>query len=115
MIDFSISNKLTDDIVINNDLICVLQQIDILFNTDLDDVLGDPNFGTNYDKYLYTLGVSNESLEYKISNDLLKLNLCGFTPTVTVKIVEGTERDIAIIDITLSKNYEDFNKTYIIK
>ena len=33
MIDFALSNKLTDDIVINHDLLYVLQQIDLLFNT----------------------------------------------------------------------------------
>jgi hypothetical protein len=115
MIDFSISNKLTDELVISNDLICVLQQIDLLFNTDIDDVLGDSSFGTNYDKYLYTLGIGNASLEQKIINDLYKLDLCGFKPSVTVKIVEGTQRDIAFIDITLTDDYEEFNKTYIIK
>lgn len=115
MIDLNITNKLTDDIIINNDLIFVLQQIDLLFDTDIDDVLGDESFGTNYDKYLYTLGVSNASLESKIMNDLLKLDLCGFSPSVTVKIVEGTQRDIAFINITLSGDYEDYNKTYIIK
>ena len=115
MIDFSISNKLTDDIIISNNLICVLQQIDLLFNTDIDEVLGDSYFGTNYDKYLYTLGVSNNALEMKIMSDLNKLDLCGFTPEVTVKIIEGTQRDIAFIDITLKGNYEEYNKTYIIK
>ena len=115
MIDLSISNKLTDNIVINNDLIYVLQQIDLLFDTDIDDVLGDSSFGTNYDKYLYTLGVSNVSLETKILNDLNKLDLRNFAPSVSVKIVEGTQKDIAFIDITLTGDYEEYNKTYVIK
>lgn len=115
MIDFSISNKLTDDLIINNDLLYVLQQIDLLFDTDINDVIGDSEFGTNYDKYLYTLGVSNLSLETKIMNDLQKIDLCGFVPSVSVKIVEGTQRDIAFIDITLTGDYEEYNKTYIIK
>lgn len=115
MIDFSLSNKLTDDIVISNNLICVLQQIDLLFDTDIDDVLGDSSFGTNYDKYLYTLGISNSALETKISNDLNKIDLCGFVPSVNVKIVEGTQRDIAFINITLTGDYEDYEKTYVIK
>lgn len=115
MIDFSISNKLTDDTIINNDLLNVLQQIDLLFDTDVNDVLGDLNFGTNYDKYLYTLGVSNSSLETKILNDINRLELCGFIPSVTVNIVEGTQRDIAFINITLTGDYEDYNKTYMIQ
>lgn len=114
MIDFSLSNKLTDDILISNNLICVLQQIDLLFNTEPDDVLGDGTFGTNYDKYLYTIGMSNAALETKITNDLYKIDLCGFTPSVTVTIVDGTQRDIAFIDITLTGDYEDYTKTYVI-
>jgi hypothetical protein len=115
MLDFSLSNKLTDKVIVNNDLIFVLQQIDLLFNTDLGDVLGDPSFGTNYDRYLYTLGVSNFALETKILSDINKLDLRGFSPSVIVKIVDGTYRDIAFVDITLTGDYEDYTKTYVIK
>ena len=115
MIDFNLSNKFTKDITISNNLLCVLQQIDLLFNTDIDDILGDSSFGTNYDKYLYALDVSNMSLESKVMSDLKKLDLCGFIPSVIVKIVEGTQRDIAFIDITLTGDYEEYNKTYVIK
>ena len=115
MIDFSLSNKLSDDIVISNDLICLLQQVDLLFNTDINDVLGDINFGSNYDKYLYTLGMSNEALQEKILSDIKKLELFGYIPTVKVSIVEGTQRDIAFIDITFTGDYDDYNKTYVIK
>ena len=41
MIDFNISNKLTDDLVINNNLLYVLQQIDLLFDTDINDVIDE--------------------------------------------------------------------------
>ena len=114
MLDFSLSNKLTDKTVIDNDLVFVLQQIDILFNTDIHDVLGDMNYGTNYDRYLYTLGVSNYGLETKIYNDIMKLDLRGYTPTVDVHIVEGTQRDIAFVDITLVGGYSEYVKSYII-
>ena len=114
MLDFSLSNKLTDKPVIDNDLIFVLQQIDLLFNTDINDVLGDSQYGTNYDRYLYTLGVSNYSLEQKIRNDILRLDLQGFTPSVSVHIVEGTQRDIAFVDIVLSGHYKEFTKSYVI-
>lgn len=115
MIDFALSNKFVDDVIIKNDLAYVLQQIDLLFNTDLNDVLGDTSYGSNYDKYLYTLGMSNVNLENKILSDIKKLDLVGFVPDVKVTIMEGTERDIAIIDITLSGDYEEYNKSYIIK
>lgn len=115
MIDFSLSNKLTDDYIVSNKLIYVLQQIDLLFDTCPGEVLGDTTFGTNYDRYLYNLGVSNFTLENKILSDLKSIDLCGFSPSVDVHIVEGTVRDIAIINIKLTGDYEDYDKTYIIK
>lgn len=115
MIDFSISNKLTDDVIVNNDLVFVLQQIDLLFDTNPNTVLGDNSFGTNYDRYLYNLGFSNTALEDQITHDLNKIDLMGFAPIVNVTIVEGTVRDIAMIDITLVGNYENYNTTYVIK
>lgn len=115
MIDFALSNKFVDDVIIKNDLAYVLQQIDLLFNTDVNDVLGDTLYGSNYDKYLYTLGMSNANLESRILSDIKSLDLAGFKPSVEVTIMEGTERDIAIIDITLSGDYEEYNKSYVIK
>lgn len=114
MLDFSLSNKLTDKVVIEDDLTFVLHQIDLLFNTDVNDVLGDPSYGTNYDRYLYTLGVSNYSLERKIYNDIMGIELKGFVPSVSVHIVEGTQRDIAFVDITLTGKYKKYTKSYII-
>lgn len=114
MVDFTLSDDLTEDIIVGNELLLVLQQIDLLFNTDIYDVLGDTGYGSNYDKYLYTLGLSNEALESKIRNDINKLELFGFSVTVDVTIVEGTERDIALIDIVISGDTGTTNKTYVI-
>lgn len=113
--DFALSTKFVDDVIIKNDLAYVLQQIDLLFNTDVNDVLGDTVYGSNYDKYLYTLGMSNANLESRILSDIKLLDLAGFKPSVEVTIIEGTERDIALIDITLSGDYEEYNKSYVIK
>jgi hypothetical protein len=112
MIDFNLSTDVFDGIILKDDLSCVLQQIDLLFNTEPYDVLGDFNYGTNYDKYLYTTGISNAALESKVLFDLNTLNLFGFKPSVKVILLEGTARDIALIDITFTGEYETYNKTY---
>lgn len=116
MIDFSISNKLTDDVTISNDLLLVLQQIDLLFDTNPNTVLGADEFGTNYDRYLYNLNMSPYDLQYTIKKDIYnKIDLRGFNVDVIVSLIEGTVRDIAIIDIVLIGNYETFNTSYVIK
>ena len=114
MLDFSLSNKFTDDPVISNDLVCALQQIDLLFDTCKGDVLGDMFFGSHYDDYVYSLDHGNGDLEEIISRDINKLDLGTFSASVVVRLVEGTVRDIALIDITLTDGTSDYNKTYVI-
>lgn len=115
MIDFNILDNFSDQLILNNDLACIIQQIDLLFNTDINDVLGDSSYGSNYDTYLYTVGMSNIVLEDKIRKDIEKLNLGDYKVSVNVKIVEGSVRDIAFIDITLYDSYNEYSKTYMIK
>lgn len=115
MIDFNISTEISDNIILNNKLQLVLQQIDLLFDTEVNDVLGDTSFGSNYDRYLYTVGISNYALESKILSDIKKLDLMGLNVDVSVSLVEGSIRDIAFIDIKISGDFEDYTKTYMIK
>ena len=118
MIDINIcTNEVINNFnpILGNNLELILQQIDMLFGTDKYDVLGDINYGTNYDKYLYTTGVSNVALENKILYDINSLELFGFTPSVKVTLLEGSIRDIALIDITISGEYESLNKIYRIE
>lgn len=109
MIDFNIK---TNSGVINKDIDLILQQIDILFDTNKGEVLGDEFFGTQYDKYLYKLNISNEGLRSEVLSDLNKIELFGFTPNVEVFLLQGTEQDIAIINIQLSRDSEIYEKTY---
>lgn len=117
MIDINIGNAIisgAEKTILNTSTELLVQQVDMLFGSDSDCVLGD-DFGTNYDRYLYTTGVSNTALENKILTDLNTLNLLGFVPSVKVMLLEGTVRDIALIDITFTGDYETFNKTYRIE
>lgn len=115
MIDFNISNTYTDNVIISNDLMYVSQQIDMLFNTSLGDVLGDEFFGSNYGDYVYSIDFGNGDIEQKIKNDLGTLDLCGITPEVVVRLIEGTERDIALVEIILDESMPNLNKIYVIE
>lgn len=109
MIDFNIdegSPIKTDDV----DLI--LQQIDILFDTNPKEVLGYEEFGTRYDEYLYRLNLSNADIQQRVLSDLMSLNLFGFNPHVEVHLLQGTEQDIALIEITLTRDEETYQRIY---
>lgn len=109
MIDLSLDKEKG---FLNNDIALIKQQIDILFDTNKGEVLGDDDFGTQYDKYLYNLKISNEGLKSEVLSDLNSLELFGYTPTVEVYLLQGTEQDIALINIRLSKDGTTYEKTY---
>jgi hypothetical protein len=99
----------------NGDVALILQQIDILFDTTQKDVLGHENFGTKYDEYLYKLDISQEGLRQTILSDIESLYLFDFTPSVEVHLLQGTERDIALVEIILVRDGEKYEKVYKIE
>ena len=109
LVDFSLSN---DSVVKNNDLDLVLQQIDILFDTKPKEVLGFERFGTKYEYYLYNLKISNSALKQTVLSDLYSLDLLGFEPTVEVHLLQGTEQDIALIEIVLTRDDTQYQQIY---
>lgn len=109
MIDFNIDKGKPFK---NSDIELILQQIDLLFDTSPKDVLGDEEYGSQYDRFLYDLNISNEGLRNKVLSDINSINLFGFTPEVNVYLLQGVERDIALIEIILTKETEQYKKTY---
>ena len=98
--------------VLSSDVELLLQQIDILFDTTPREVFGHEEFGTTYDDYLYNLQISGESLADAVLNDLNTLDLLGFDPKVEVFLLEGTEQDITLVNIKLSRYSEQYEKNY---
>ena len=109
MNDFNIDSG---KFALNDDIDLIIQQLDILFDTTPREVLGEEDYGTTYDKYLYQLKISNDALKNVVLDDLHSLDLFGFVPEVEVYLMMGTEQDIALIDITLTRYGETYNKTY---
>ena len=54
MIDFNLDAGLP---IKNRDIDLLLQQIDLLFDTNQKEILGHEEFGTKYDEYLYKLNI----------------------------------------------------------
>ena len=98
ILDFSIDNR----IVLTTEFDCALQELDILFNTTNCEVLGNPEYGCNFEQFLWTMTPTTSALqEYiveKISNTYF---LKKFNPTVEVTTEMGVERDIYYVTIRL--------------
>lgn len=109
MIDFNLKPSTP---ILNDDVSLILQQIDILFDTKPRELLGFEDYGTKYDTYLYNLQVSNEFLKRTVLSDLDSLELFGFKPSVEVHLLQGTEQDIALIEINLTRDEEHYQQIY---
>lgn len=110
MIDFS---RVTSTTTIENTAEFVLQQIDILLDTDKGEVLGEPRFGSDYDKFLYELNISNTYIENYIYNNITEnVDLMGWGLGVHVDLMVGTKTDIILVEISVSKNNDVFSKVY---
>lgn len=103
------------DPVIEDDVACLIQQINILFDTTPGDLIGDTNYGTDYRKYLYDLKLGADQLKEIMTQDILSLDLLGFTPVVEVYLMQGTEQDIALIQVDLYRSGEHYTRSYKIE
>lgn len=94
----------------NEDLIW--QQIDILFDTYPGLLYGDLDYGTDYEHFLFELKQSPEDLQYHMERDINQINLLGYDASVEVRLYKGTQRDIALIKVELSKGSQKTRKIY---
>lgn len=112
MIDFNLNEG---EPTINDDVACLIQQINILFDTSYGDLIGDTQYGTDYEQFLYELKLSPEQLAEEIKQDLYSLDLLGFEPHIKVYLMQGSERDIALIQVDLVRPGESYTQSYIIR
>lgn len=102
MIDFC---NTTDAPVLNNELDLILQQLDMLFDTNHKEVLGELSYGSDFDKFLWDLNTSNYYIQDYIYGTIMRnIELFDYNLTVDVKLMQGTENDIILVIINISKN-----------
>lgn len=103
MIDLSIRNNIYND----DDLEEALQELDILFNTENTELLGDINIGINMQPYLWTLTPSTDSLKQYLNSKLMNLTyLQKFQYNLNVKHYNDDIGSMyhVIIDIYINEN-----------
>lgn len=101
MIDFNLQNGLPYE---NDEVRLILQQIDILFDTNPGEVLGHVGYGTSYSEFLFNLQSSNNDIKQTIMSDLSTLELFGYMYDVDVNILMGSENDIILAKIIFQKD-----------
>lgn len=109
MKDFCLSDK---KVFVSEEVESLLQQIDILFDTNPTEVFGE-DYGSNFYDFLWDMKASaNDISEYtkKVIYKYVVLN--GWSLNVITDIIQGTLNDIILIRIQLSKYNETYEKIY---
>lgn len=99
MLDLAIDSR----VFIQTELDAALQELDMIFNTENTELIGYPNYGTNFEYYLWQLSPSPNALKDYITS---KINDSSFflskmKKDIFVDILSGKYRYIYYVRITL--------------
>lgn len=112
-------NLFNEGLVIEDVVEAAMQELDILFSTEETQLLGTPNYGSNFEQFLWTLEPDKGEVENYIYNKILLYTYyCKeLSAKVNCNIVAGTIRDIYQIEITLEDpaTKERKIKSYVMK
>jgi hypothetical protein len=113
MIDLALDNR----VYINNDVEEALQELDLLFDTECTELLGDKDFGVSLDQFLWTLTPTTEALRDYIGEKLHQLKyLNNFRYDFDVKYYDAEYKSIYHIIIELYvDDYQKIKKEYTFK
>lgn len=110
MEDFSRTNN---NVIIQNNIDFILQQIDILLDTNKYEVLGDNDFGSDYDRFLYELNVSNDFIKNYVYNNITSnIDMMDWELSVDVQILAGVKNDIILLELNVFKDDDVYSKVY---
>lgn len=110
MIDFC---STLDAVVLDGDVDLIIQQIEMLFDTRCGNVLGDYDFGTRFDTYLFNPNIGNHMVESEVKRYIEEnVELFGWSVEVSVEFLAGTQHDIMLMKVTFGKESESYSKIY---
>lgn len=100
-------NFIETQLEVDNEIELLLAQIDMILFTPKKTVLGHEQFGIDLEGLIYTLNINSYDIENMI---LMQINkFCPISHkyklNVECKFFEGTERDIAVVDVTINDNF----------
>ena len=103
-LDLALDNR----ILLNDPLDCAIQELDMLFNTTNTELIGNPDYGTGFEQFLWEIAPSIEELKkyiYKKINSTYFIP--RFKPEINIHTEPGELREIYYVEIQLNTNSED--------
>ena len=99
MVDLALDSR----VFIENDLDAALQEVDLILNTENTELIGYPEYGTEFETFLWSLTPTTSELEkyikQKLSSNCLYIN--KFKLYVKADFLEGEYRSIYHVKIAL--------------
>ena len=79
----------------------IIQKLEVMLFTNKGDVLGDSDFGSNLEYYLWSTNVPVSRMERDIQEQIDEYipELNNYDYTLSLDLYEGTHRDILYIDL----------------
>lgn len=116
MIDLAIDSRL----LINDETDLALQELDLLFNVTNTELIGYPDFGTNFEQFLWQLSPSVDQLHkyinQKIQTDTIYLREMDVDIDISIDNSEYTNNIYVVnIDIKNPKSGETKQRIYKLK
>ena len=104
VLDLALDNRT----VLTNELDCAIQELDMLFNTTNTELIGKPEYGTNFEQFLWTITPTTEALRDYVNK---KINETYFAKNYNIDVNVTTEpgdlRDIYYVTLNMTVNTED--------
>ena len=99
MLDLALDNR----IFLDTELDCALQEIDMLLNTENTQLIGYPNYGTEFESFLWTLTPTTHELEKYISEKISSNThyAANMNVKVSASFLEGEYRSIYYVRIVV--------------
>jgi hypothetical protein len=113
MIDLALDSR----IVLNTVLDCAIQEIDLLFNTENTELIGNPQYGTNFEQFLWQMTPSPNELKKYISEKIINYTYFArqLNISINVDLVNGEYRTIYVVSIDIDNGEEHQRRVYQFK
>lgn len=95
--------SIASDVIIDNSLDMALQELDLMFNTERCEVLGDLTFGTTFERLLWTMRPDPDYIKIYIKQAMADAEYFNkFVSDINVTYTQGEIRPIYYVQIGLS-------------
>lgn len=97
----------TDILEINDPISAFVEQIEVLFFTQPGEVLGEPNFGIDLERYVHELSLNEYDIKQKIRSQIKQYCPLAQNYNYTIDIFfakSSSGLDAALINVTIENN-----------